>query len=120
MSSGLEGKVAIVTGSGEIVGKRMAMTLAEEGATVVINDKFPEKVERTAAELKAKAHQVLGITADVTVYQQVESMVEQVVKEFGRIDILVNNDRHLGEQCRHRLGSARARVPRLVPRSGSG
>ena len=91
MSLGLEGKIAIVTGSGEIVGKRMAMTLAEEGATVVINDKFPEKVERTVAELKAKDHRVLGITADVTVYQQVEAMVAQVLKEFGRIDILVNN-----------------------------
>ena len=91
MSLGLEGKVAIVTGSGETVGKQIAMTLAAEGARVVINDIFPEKVERTVAEFKAKGHQALGITADVTVYKQVEAMVGQVIKDLGRIDILVNN-----------------------------
>ena len=91
MGLGLEGKIAIVTGSGEIVGKQMAVTLAEEGARVVINDIFPEKVERTVVELKEKGHQALGVTADVTDYKQVQAMVELVVKELGRIDILVNN-----------------------------
>jgi len=91
MHLGLEGKVAIVTGSGQIVGKQMAMTLAEEGARVVINDQFPERVERTVAELSAKGYQALGITANVTDYKQVEAMVDRVVKELGRIDILVNN-----------------------------
>jgi len=91
MSLGLEGKVAIVTGSGETVGKQIAMTLAAEGARVVINDIFPEKVERTVAELREKRYQALGITADVTIYKQVQAMVDRVVKELGGIDILVNN-----------------------------
>ena len=91
MDLGMKGKVAIVTGSGRIIGKQIAMTLAEEGVKVVINDIFPEQVEKTVAEFKEKGHQVLGITADVTDYDQAGAMVEQTVKEFGRIDILVNN-----------------------------
>ena len=91
MKLDLEEKVAIVTGSGEIIGKQIAVTLAEEGATVVINDISQEKVERTVAELKANGYQALGIRTDVTAYDQVQSMVARVMKEFGRIDILVNN-----------------------------
>lgn len=91
MKLGLEEKVAIVTGSGEIIGKQIAITLAEEGAKVVINDISQEKVERTVAELKANGYQALGIRTDVTAYDQVQSMVARVMKEFGRIDILVNN-----------------------------
>ena len=91
MKLGLEEKVSIVTGSGEIIGKQIAITLAEEGARVVINDISQEKVERTVAELKANGYQALGIRTDVTAYDQVQSMVARVMKEFGRIDILVNN-----------------------------
>ena len=91
MKLGLEGKIAIVTGSGEIIGKQLAITLAEEGARVVINDIAAEKVERTVAELIAKGFKPVGVTADVTSYKQVESMVNRVIKELGGIDILVNN-----------------------------
>ncbi len=91
MDLGLREKVAIVTGSGSVLGKKMATTLAEEGASVVINDVNPKLVEETVAQLKAKGHRILGITTDVTDRKQVDAMVERVINELGRVDILVNN-----------------------------
>ncbi|MDO8568648.1 MAG: SDR family NAD(P)-dependent oxidoreductase [Dehalococcoidales bacterium] len=91
MDLGLKNKIAIVTGSGEVLGKKIAQTLAEEGAKVVINDIFPEKVKRTVAEFQKMGLAATGITADVTVFEKVKAMMEKVAKEQGRIDILVNN-----------------------------
>lgn len=87
----LEGKVAIVTGSGEGIGRRTILTFAEEGANVVVNDIVPSKVETVVNEVQRLGAKALGAVADVTNADEVNDMVKKVISEFGRIDILVNN-----------------------------
>jgi len=86
----LNGKVAIVTGAATGIGKAIATRLAQDGAAVVIADlqKFDEAAAEIAKRTGAKA---LGLQADVSSEADVERMVREVIKAFGRIDILVNN-----------------------------
>jgi len=82
----LEGKIAIVTGAGQGIGRGIATKLAAEGATVVVTDINPDTAKETAAAIGGE-----GIRTDVTSRESVEAMVEQVMRQFGRIDVLVNN-----------------------------
>jgi NAD(P)-dependent dehydrogenase (short-subunit alcohol dehydrogenase family) len=91
MDLGLKGKVALVTGSGEGIGRRTILTFAQEGADVVVNDLVPAKVEKVAEEARVCGVRVLGKAADVTNQDQVNSMVKEIIAEMGKIDILVNN-----------------------------
>jgi 2-hydroxycyclohexanecarboxyl-CoA dehydrogenase len=83
---GLEGKIAIVTGAGQGIGRGIATKLAAEGATVVVTDINEDTAKETAATIGG-----VGIRTDVTSRESVEAMVEQVMRQFGRIDVLVNN-----------------------------
>jgi 3-oxoacyl-[acyl-carrier protein] reductase len=86
------GKVAIVTGSGRGIGKAIAMKLAENGATVVINDVGDSApAEQTAAEIKNLNRQAMAIMADVSSSADVAKMVETAIAAYGKVDILVNN-----------------------------
>ncbi len=87
----LEGKVAIVTGAARGIGRVIALTLAGKGATVVINDIHQQIADTVADEVKGFGGESLSIVADVTVMEQVDTMVEKVLAEFGKVDILVNN-----------------------------
>ncbi|MFC1820547.1 SDR family NAD(P)-dependent oxidoreductase, partial [Thermodesulfobacteriota bacterium] len=87
----LEGKVALVTGAGDGIGKGIALTFAKEGAEVAVNDLHLDKVQNTAAEISELGRKTLAIKADVSVQKEVNRMVERVIDEFGGIDILVNN-----------------------------
>ena len=87
----LKGKVVIVTGAGEGVGRRCILAFAEEGTNVVINDIMAEKAEGVASEARAFGVQALPILADVTNATQVNEMAKKTLDKFGRIDILVNN-----------------------------
>ena len=87
----LSKRVAIVTGSGQGIGREIAMTLAEHGASVVISDINTTSANEVAAEIVAKNGKSIAITADVTVQEEVASLVDQTVSSFGQIDILVNN-----------------------------
>ncbi|MBI5877429.1 MAG: SDR family oxidoreductase [Chloroflexi bacterium] len=91
-----EGKVAIVTGAGRGMGRAIAMQLAREGASVVVNDVQPAWAETVAAEIAAAGGQAIGIAADVSREDQVASMVAAAVARFGTVDILVNNAGILG------------------------
>jgi pyridoxal 4-dehydrogenase len=82
----LEGRVAIVTGAGQGIGRAIAEKLRAEGASVVVADKNPETAEKTAAEIGATAH-----VTDVSDPDQVSALVAAVIGEFGTIDILVND-----------------------------
>ena len=88
----LTGKIAIVTGASRGIGRQIAKTLAEQGAAVIVNycgseQAANETVEQiTASGVTAKAYQ-----ADVSDYTQAADMMNDVVKEYGRIDILINN-----------------------------
>lgn len=86
-----EDKVAIITGSTQGIGKRLALKLAEQGAIVVINSRSAEKVEKTVAEFTAKGYPVLGINGDVSDYAFCEDLRNQVITIYGRIDFLINN-----------------------------
>ncbi|MFC1534191.1 SDR family NAD(P)-dependent oxidoreductase [Thermodesulfobacteriota bacterium] len=87
----LEGKVALVTGAGDGIGKGIALTFAKEGAEVAVNDLHLDKVQNTAAEISELGRKTLAIKADVSVQKEVNRMVAQVIDEFGGVDILVNN-----------------------------
>jgi 3-oxoacyl-[acyl-carrier protein] reductase len=92
MDLGLEGKSAIVTGGSLGIGTAIALGLAREGCNVAINyrrhDKEAKEVVRQAKEMGRKG---LAVKADVSSYQDAENMVQTVVKEFGRLDIMVCN-----------------------------
>jgi len=96
----LTGKVALVTGGARGLGRAYVLRLASLGADVVVNDldldaarEFGETLTAPTVMDEVRAHGVrsLGIQADVMRKDQVDAMVEQTVRELGRIDILVNN-----------------------------
>lgn len=87
----LEGKVALITGSGRGIGKAIAIAMTKQGAKVVISDRDEATCHATAEELKAAGAQAMSVVCDVTDSTSVENMVEAVTSNWGRIDILVNN-----------------------------
>lgn len=87
----LNGKVAIVTGAGRGLGKRMALALAEEGADVVVVSRTQSEIAQTASEIRALKRKSTPIVADVTNPLQIDAMVNKVIDQYGQIDILVNN-----------------------------
>ncbi|MFC5449251.1 SDR family NAD(P)-dependent oxidoreductase [Paenibacillus aestuarii] len=88
----LDGRVALITGGTGGLGKVMAQALAEAGADVVVTSRNKEKAVASAEAIaQSTGRRTLGIAVDVTVAEQVDAMVESVIGEFGRIDILINN-----------------------------
>jgi NAD(P)-dependent dehydrogenase (short-subunit alcohol dehydrogenase family) len=88
----LTGRAAIVTGGSKGLGSAMADGLASAGADVIIVSRHAEEARAVAAEIAtARGRRAIGIQADVTLPEQMEAMVAAVVREFGRIDILVNS-----------------------------
>jgi len=86
----LKGKVAIVTGSGQGIGKEAALSLAKEGANVVVSD-ITDKIYEVVKEVEKIGSQGLAMKADVSNIKEVEEMVKKTLEKFKRIDILVNN-----------------------------
>lgn len=84
------GKVVIVTGAAKGIGKHAAKTFAEQKAKLVIADFDKERLEKTSTELGALT-EVLALGCDVRSEEDVRKMVEQALKRFGRIDVLINN-----------------------------
>jgi 3-oxoacyl-[acyl-carrier protein] reductase len=93
MDLGLKGKVAIITGGSEGIGKAAAARLAQEGASVVICARRKDILEQAAQELTKSADggKVLPIPGDVSKAADVQRIVDETVKAFGRLDIVVNN-----------------------------
>jgi 3-oxoacyl-[acyl-carrier protein] reductase len=91
MDLGLAGKVVIVTGGGGGAGRAYCLAFAQEGARVVAADLKGEAAKGTADEVKARGGQALGLKVDVTKWPEVTAMVDRTLKEFGQIDVLVNN-----------------------------
>lgn len=89
---GLSGKVALITGSARGIGKAIALELANHGANIVINDILTEnEINKTLKEIKRSTNKTIGIKADITKLDEVESMVKEIINKFGKIDVLINN-----------------------------
>ncbi len=85
------GKTAVVTGAGRGIGRVIALGLAEAGANVVLASRTQAEIDAVAEEIRAKGSKVLAVATDLTVHEQLENLVNETIKTFGRIDILVNN-----------------------------
>ena len=96
MSSMLEGKVAMVTGASQGLGRALALAYAREGAMLVINSRNYESIRDVVEEIHGLGVEVLGIAADVTNSSDVEDLVDVAVEHYDRIDVLVNNAGLLG------------------------
>jgi 3-oxoacyl-[acyl-carrier protein] reductase len=88
---GLKGKVAVVTGGSEGIGRATALRLAQEGAHVALCARRKEPLDAVASEIQKFGVQGLAITADMSQAAEIERFMKAVVDRFGRIDILVNN-----------------------------
>ena len=86
----LTGKVAIVAGGAGGIGRALAVGLAGAGADVIVADRRLDNLEEVADKIRALGRQWLAVTVDITQEQSVKQMVDSVLKEFPRIDILVN------------------------------
>ena len=87
----LTGKVALVTGAAQGIGKAVALLLARNGADIVVSDINLEKAEETAKEIESIGRKAMAIKVNVANLNDVEQMVEAILEKFGKIDILVNN-----------------------------
>ena len=88
----LNEKIALVTGASRGIGKAIATALAEAGATVVINyNGSKERAEEVKAQIEGKGGKAITYQCDVSDFAAVESMMKELIKEYGQIDILVNN-----------------------------
>lgn len=92
MDLGIEGRVALVCGSSQGLGRAVAEVLAEEGARVVVNSRSPERVEAARTEIATSTGaEVIGHAADVSDPEAVKTLMAAARGAFGRIDILVTN-----------------------------
>jgi NAD(P)-dependent dehydrogenase (short-subunit alcohol dehydrogenase family) len=87
----LGGKVAIVTGGGRGIGRAIALGLANSGASVAVTSRTQKEIDAVAEEIKKSGGKALAVVTDLTVNDQLENLVQATVREFGKIDILVNN-----------------------------
>jgi len=88
----LQGKIAVVTGATKGIGRAIAKSLASAGAGIVITARNKDEIEKTVADLKAMdVGMTAGYVCDVREYEQVKSVFANVARDFGGVDILINN-----------------------------
>src|SRR5262245_64147436 len=92
----LKGKVAVVTGASQGIGRETALALAEAGAKVAIAARNEEKLVTLAGDILAAGGEAFAVKMDVADAEQVKSGFKQVVERYGRLDILVNNAAEIG------------------------
>src|SRR5690554_2387122 len=88
---GIHGKVALVTGAGQGIGRAIALRLASEGADVAVVDRKDEKMKAVAEEVRAKCRKATTFKADVSKRDDVFAAVDHAEKELGGFDVMVNN-----------------------------
>jgi NAD(P)-dependent dehydrogenase (short-subunit alcohol dehydrogenase family) len=91
MDLGLKGKIAVVTGGTDGIGKAAALIFAREGAKVAICARTQANLDKTAAQIRALGGEVLAVAADMSKPADIERFMDAVARHFGGIDILVNN-----------------------------
>lgn len=87
----VKNKIVIVTGAGSGIGKATAIHFAKFGATVVVSDRQEAAAKEVVKIILEEGGKAISIPADVTSFEAVENLVAQTVKEFGRLDVIVNN-----------------------------
>src|SRR5450759_5828469 len=88
----LKGKVAIVTGGNSGIGRAIVLALAEQGANIAIDYVMnPEATQELEQEIMALGDQAIGVDADVSQVDQLQSLIDMAVQKFGPVDIMVNN-----------------------------
>ncbi len=87
----LAGKVAIVTGAAQGIGRAVAEELARDGADVVVADLDPGRSQETVASVEKLGRRALNVKVNVADFNEVKAMVDQVLKAWGKVDVLVNN-----------------------------
>jgi NAD(P)-dependent dehydrogenase (short-subunit alcohol dehydrogenase family) len=87
----LEGKVALISGASQGLGRALALAYAKEGASIVINSRSEESIRPVAEEAESMGAEVLALAADVSKSADVERLVDAATRRFGKIDVLVNN-----------------------------
>lgn len=87
----LNGRVAVITGASRGIGKAVALKLATEGADLVVTATSLEAARMTADEIIQLGGKALALKVDVSVTEEVESLFQKTIEEFGRVDILINN-----------------------------
>lgn len=91
MKNNIENKVVVITGASSGLGEAAARLLSEQGATVVLGARRIERLKSLADELTAKGGKALAVAADVIKREQVKNLVDVAVRQFGRIDVMINN-----------------------------
>jgi 3-oxoacyl-[acyl-carrier protein] reductase len=87
----LAGRVALVTGAAQGIGKAISLLLAKQGADIVVSDVNLEKATETAKEIETMGRKAMAVRVDVSRLEDVDQMVDAILKQLGKIDILVNN-----------------------------
>ena len=87
----LEGRVALVTGSGRGIGRAIALAYAREGARIGLTSRSRPELEAVRSDIEAAGGESFVVTADLFVGHAIKRMVDDVIAHFGRLDILVNN-----------------------------
>lgn len=91
MNAALHGRVALVTGAGQGMGRVIAAVLAEHGASVVVNDLNAQTAQATVDSIRASAGQAAAAPGDISQARDVRTIVEQAASVYGPVDILINN-----------------------------
>jgi NAD(P)-dependent dehydrogenase (short-subunit alcohol dehydrogenase family) len=85
------GKVVVITGASKGLGRAMALGFAEAGADIVVSSRKLEPCEVVAGEVRALGRRALAVSCHVADWQQCETLIDATIREFGRIDVLINN-----------------------------
>ena len=96
MAGRMRGKVALITGAGSGIGAETAKRLAAEGARIACVDRIGERAKETARLIGAAGGEAFALVADVGRREDVDRMVEETVRRWGRVDVLVNNAHGFG------------------------
>lgn len=91
MNNNIERKVIAITGASSGLGEAAARYLSERGATVILGARRFERIQKLAEEINNKGGKALAVATDVTQVDQVKTLVDTAIKNFGRIDVLINN-----------------------------